>query len=208
MNILIFLCCTYLFTASGEVYKAQFRGTDVAVKKIIATNVDYKALEDFEMEVAIMCGLRHPNIILFMGSCFDTTTKEMLLVMEFMTRGSLHDVLHNPKVELNYDMKIHLACQAAQGINFLHQSSPPIIHSDLKSHNILLDDKWNARISDFGITKFKNTAPKLKRKSSSASNSSSASIGTIFWTAPETLSGIDHSEKSDCMLPICYHSHY
>lgn len=72
------------------------------------------------------------------------STKEMLLVMELMTRyglrnllfyiclcgyrGSLHDVLHNPKIDLTFDMKIHLACQAAQGINFLHQSSPPIIH--------------------------------------------------------------------------------
>lgn len=56
----------------------------------------------------------------------------MLLVMELMTRGSLNDVLNNPKVPLAHDMLLHLATQAAQGMNYLHQSTPPIIHHDLK----------------------------------------------------------------------------
>jgi serine/threonine protein kinase len=73
-----------------------------------------------------------------MGSCFDTVNNEMLLVMEFMARGSLNDVLMDAKSPLSYAMKLHLATQAAQGMNFLHQSNPPTIHHDLKSHNILL----------------------------------------------------------------------
>lgn len=177
--------------ASGEVFKANFRGTEVAVKKIVTATADKFVVEEFELEVAIMCGLRHPNIILFMGSCYDASAKEMLLVMEFMTRGSLHDVIHNPKIDLNFEMKVHLACQAAQGMNFLHQSSPPIIHRDLKSHNILLDDKWNARISDFGITKFKDDAKGSK-------STHEKSIGTIYWSSPETLDGGFVTEKADC----------
>lgn len=149
-----------------------------------------------------------------MGSCYDSSTHEMLLVMEFMMRGSLNDVLNNPKVifviiiiifpscltcniqiPLSYEMKLHLASQAAQGMNFLHQSSPPIIHLDLKSHNILLDDKWNARISDFGITKFKG----------SPSKKTGGSIGTIYWTAPELLSGEGTvTEKCDCKFIIIF----
>lgn len=96
-------------------------------------------------------------------------------------------------MSLNYDMKLHLACQAAQGMNFLHQSSPPIIHQDLKSHNILLDDKWNARISDFGITKIKDKNRKTNAKAESSA------IGTIYWSSPETLEGRETTEKSDCM---------
>lgn len=94
-----------------------------------------------------------------------------------MAKGSLHDVLHNPKFSMTYETQLHLACQAAQGMNFLHQSVPPIIHRDLKSHNILLDDKWNARISDFGITKFKETTKATKA-------SHEKSIGTIYWSSP------------------------
>eukprot|EP00026_Physarum_polycephalum_P001822 Phypoly_transcript_01825.p1 GENE.Phypoly_transcript_01825~~Phypoly_transcript_01825.p1 ORF type:complete len:934 (+),score=138.65 Phypoly_transcript_01825:235-3036(+) len=174
--------------ASGEVFKGTFRGTEVAVKRIITSTVNANVIQEFELEVAIMCGLRHPNIILFMGSCYDAANKEMLLVMEYMAKGSLHDVLHNQKISLNYDMKLHLALQAAQGINFLHQSQPPIVHRDLKSHNILLDDKWNARISDFGITKLKDDK---------ASKTHDKSIGTIYWSAPEVLDGREATEKSD-----------
>jgi serine/threonine protein kinase/ABC-type branched-subunit amino acid transport system substrate-binding protein len=180
--------------ASGEVYKALFRGTEIAVKKIVTSNVSKDIIEAFELEVAVMCGLRHPNIIMFMGSCYDTTTQEMLLCMEFMGRGSLNDVIHNPNILLSYEMKLHLATQAAQGMNFLHMSSPPIIHHDLKSHNILLDDKWNARISDFGIAKLKEESRTVRSEGGAVGHS----IGTIYWTAPEALDGQDATEKADC----------
>lgn len=174
--------------ASGEVFKALFRGTEVAVKVLITGSASSSSVEEFMLETAIMCGLRHPNIVMFMGSCFDAEQKEMLLVMEYMSRGSLHDVLHNSKIPLSFELQLHMACQAAQGMHFLNESG--VIHCDLKSHNILLDDKWNARISDFGITRFKDTG--------AASSKNPTSIGTIFWTAPEVLEGRPHSEASDC----------
>jgi serine/threonine protein kinase len=110
-------------------------------------------------------------------------------------------------------MKLQISYQAAVGMNFLHQSSPPIIHRDLKSHNILLDDKYNAKISDFGITRFKEVskvhkkewlrqAPRLtyfqqgNKKQNIAEKTNS--LGTIYWTAPEVLDGYEASEKSDC----------
>lgn len=160
--------------ASGEVWTAMMRGTEVAVKKIVAKSNSSKVREEFKLESAIMwyvelrcrtlaevpfpdtyffhSALRHPNVVMFMGSCFDTTTNppEMLLVMEFLARGSLHDVLHSGDHNVTYNLQLHIAYQAALGINFLHQATPPILHRDLKSHNILIDDKWNARISDFG----------------------------------------------------------
>lgn len=143
----------------------------VAVKSLLASSASKDAVEDFTLETAIMTyslpdfpspsspvysnhlcrTLRHPNIVMFMGSCFDPIQKEMLLVMEFCSHGSLHDILHNKKVRiffkscpcitasliiyqmtLSYELLLHMACQAAQGMNFLHQSDPPIIHCDLK----------------------------------------------------------------------------
>ena len=115
--------------------KGMFRGTEVAVKRLLTTNASKNTIDEFSLEVAIMwyvsllllpltslvspflspppfsptashsliltyfsSGLRHPNIIMFMGSCYDPASNEMLLVMELMSRGSLHDVLHNSKV--------------------------------------------------------------------------------------------------------------
>ncbi len=73
----------------------------MAIKRIVTSDVSKSAIEEFNFETAIMCGLRHPNIVLFMGSCFEATTGEMFLLMEYMAKGSLHDVLHNVKVLLN-----------------------------------------------------------------------------------------------------------
>lgn len=180
--------------ASGVVHKAMFRGTEVAVKRVLATNTSKDAVTEFELETAIMAGLRHPNIVLFMGSCFVPEEKEMLLVMEFMEKGSLNDVLHNPTINFSFEMALHVATQAAKGMNFLHQSNPPIYHRDLKSHNILLDEKWNARISDFGISKIKE----LNNRNKAAADDAAKSMGTIFWTAPEVLEGKQITEKCDC----------
>jgi serine/threonine protein kinase len=98
------------------VFKGNLRGTDVAVKRLLAANTTKEVLQEFELECAIMAyvfnrcciywltncsGLRHPNIVLFMGSCYVLEDKEVLLVMELMEKGSLHDVIHNPKVVFN-----------------------------------------------------------------------------------------------------------
>ena len=104
-----------------------------------------------------------------------------------MELGSLYDVLHNELVPvLPMSLKIKLATQAAQGMHFLHTWG--IVHRDLKSPNILLDDKWNAKISDFGLTKFKQD-----------SNSDIDQMaGSLFWTAPEILGEeAPFSEPSD-----------
>lgn len=101
------------------------------------------------------------------------------------------------QISLNNALCLHIAYQAAKGMNFLHQSDPPIIHRDLKSHNILMDDKWNARISDFGITKFKNMKEGNAKEQGRAN-----SLGTIYWTAPEVFEGKIHTEASDCTFSL------
>lgn len=68
------------------------------MKRLLADGATREVVEEFELESAIMAGLRHPNIVLFMGSCFVPETKEMLLVMEYMEKGSLNDVINNNKV--------------------------------------------------------------------------------------------------------------
>lgn len=199
--------------ASGIVSKGSFRGTDVAIKTITTGSVSDSTLENFKYETSIMCSLRHTNIVIFMGSCFNEEEGKLLLVMEFCPKGSLHDLLNNKNIDLSLELIVHLASQAALGMNFLHQSG--LIHCDLKSYNVLVDDRYTAKIADFGISRFKNekrtsyirasagTASSSKSysgKSSSSSKNSNESnevIGTVFWTAPEVLLGEPHTPKSD-----------
>jgi serine/threonine protein kinase/ABC-type phosphate transport system substrate-binding protein len=163
----------------GEVFRAKWRGTEVAVKMMAAKDnlLTRDMQRNFAEEVRVMTALRHPNVVLFMAAC--TKPPNMCIVMEFMGLGSLYELLHNELIpELPIALKVKMAYQAAKGMHFLHSSG--IVHRDLKSLNLLLDNKWNVKVSDFGLTKFKEES-----KSSGASNT--ALQGSIHWTAPEVL---------------------
>jgi serine/threonine protein kinase len=170
----------------AEVFKGRYRGTEVAVKRLLQKPgaAGDKALADFKAEVAMMTGLRHPNIVLFMGVCL----KPLCLVTEFCSRGNLFDLLHNSKVKLDWPLKLRMALDAARGMNFLHTHTPVIIHRDLKSLNLLVDEKWCVKVSDFGLSRFK--AP-------SKSSLMTAQCGTFHWMAPEVISGHRYTEKAD-----------
>lgn len=80
--------------------------------------------------------LRHPNIVLFMGAC--TELGNLMIVTELMPKGSLGDLLANPKIEITLLQKIKMMKDIALGMNWLHCSKPPIIHRDLKPSNVLV----------------------------------------------------------------------
>jgi serine/threonine protein kinase len=129
----------------AEVYKGTYRGTDVAIKRLLvrpgtvvdqptpvaggmpvaATMADAaKAAADFRAEVSLMARLRHPNIVLLMGA----TSEPLCLVTEFCARGSLFDILHSPSITLDWKLRLNIALDAARGMAYLHSNSPPIIH--------------------------------------------------------------------------------
>ena len=136
------------------------RGCEVAVKKLRVSRMSAKAIRDFHSEVVLMRALRHPNIVLFMGLVMDP----VCLVTEYCHNGNLFDLLHdtvddedseNYAVKIPWQRRIRIALDVARGMNFLHTSTPVIIHRDLKSLNILVDEKWTAKVSDFGLSRFK-----------------------------------------------------
>jgi serine/threonine protein kinase len=91
-------------------------------------------------------------------------------------------LLHNELIgELYFSLKAKMAYQAAKGMHFLHSSG--IVHRDLKSLNLLLDNKWNVKVSDFGLTKFNADLHKHKRGSGAH-----GAMGSVHWMAPEVLS--------------------
>jgi serine/threonine protein kinase len=148
-------------------------------------------VESFKEEARVMSHLRHPNVVLFMAAC--TKPPRMCIVMEFMALGSLFDLLHNELIaDLPMALKVKLVYQAAKGMQFLHSSG--IVHRDLKSLNLLLDAKWNVKVSDFGLTRFKSSIK--PRGQGSAGGNAGEVEGSVPWMAPEVLedkADVDHS---------------
>lgn len=95
--------------------------------------------------------LRHPNIVLFIGAC--TKPPHLGLVLEYCSQGSLWSVLQNPDKNLTWEDRRKIALDTAKGIFYLHSFKPPILHRDLKSLNLLLDDSWRTKLIDFGWTR-------------------------------------------------------
>ncbi|CAK9164817.1 unnamed protein product [Ilex paraguariensis] len=135
----------------GFVYKAVLAdGRQVAVKRANAATIIHTTGRDFEMELEILCNVRHSNIVNLLGYCAEMG--ERLLVYEFMPHGTLYDHLHGGLSPLNWTLRLKIALQAAKGLEYLHKDVvPPIVHRDVKSSNILLDADWGARIADFRL---------------------------------------------------------
>lgn len=121
-----------------------------------------------------------------MGAC--TELGHLMIVTELMPKGSLHDLLANPKIEITLLQKIRMMKDIALGMNWLHCSKPPIIHRDLKPTNVLVDDNWNLKICDFGLSAVKRTDTLVD---------DGAAPGTPLWMSPEVLRGEELNEKAD-----------
>ncbi|CAH9064079.1 unnamed protein product [Cuscuta epithymum] len=140
----------------GEVYKAHLKdGSVVAIKKLI--HVTGQGDREFMAEMETIGKIKHRNLVPLLGYC--KIGEERLLVYEYMKWGSLEDVLHETrdKAWLNWAARKKIAVGSARGLAFLHHSClPHIIHRDMKSSNVLLDENLEARVSDFGMARLVN----------------------------------------------------
>ncbi|KAM0928545.1 hypothetical protein ACQ4PT_002545 [Festuca glaucescens] len=134
-----------------EVYKGIVDTTVVAVKKLINGNMIEN--EHFENVVIIQSQVIHKNIHRLIGCCLEMDIS--MLVYEFLSKGSLDDILHSSsKVPLSLDMLLAIVAESAQGLAYLHsQAHCKILHGDVKPGNILLDENFMPKISDFGLSK-------------------------------------------------------
>ncbi|KAI9124390.1 hypothetical protein K1719_004312 [Acacia pycnantha] len=171
----------------GTVLRADWRGSDVAVKILKVQGFDAERYEEFRKEVSLMKRLRHPNIVLFMGAVFEQPN--LSIVTEYLSRGSLFELLRMPdaRLVLSGKRRLSMAYDVASGMNYLHQMRPPIVHRDLKSPNLLVDDTYTVKVCDFG----------LSRTKANTFLSSKTAAGTPEWMAPEVIRGEPSNEKCD-----------
>ncbi|XP_043706646.1 probable leucine-rich repeat receptor-like protein kinase At1g35710 [Telopea speciosissima] len=174
----------------GSVYLANLpTGKVVAVKKLHRQEAEEKANEkSFTNEIHVLTRIRHRNIVKLYGFCSHSSCK--FLVYEYIERGSLTYVLGNEAeaVELDWRKRLNVIKGVAQALSYMHHdSTPPLIHRDISSNNVLLDEEFEPHVSDFGIAKFLNP------------DSSNRTIiaGTYGYIAPELAYTMVVTEKCD-----------
>ncbi|KAI9108663.1 hypothetical protein K1719_020310 [Acacia pycnantha] len=174
----------------GDVYKAQLKdGSVVAIKKLI--HISGQGDREFTAEMETIGKIKHRNLVSLLGYC--KVGEERLLVYEFMKYGSLEDVLHDRKkaaVKLNWAVRRKIAIGAARGLAFLHHNCiPHIIHRDMKSSNVLLDENLESRVSDFGMARLMSAVDTHLSVSTLA--------GTPGYVPPEYYQSFRCSTKGD-----------
>ncbi|XP_041996976.1 probable serine/threonine-protein kinase PIX13 [Salvia splendens] len=176
----------------GKVYKgwldSKSGSTVVAVKKLNPESV--QGFEEWQSEVNFLGKLSHRNLVKLLGYCWDE--KELLLVYEFMQKGSLENHLFGRGAAvqpLPWDTRLKILIGAARGLAFLHASDKKVIYRDFKASNILLDQSYHAKLSDFGLARMGPTASK--------SHVSTQVMGTYGYAAPEYVATGHLYVKSD-----------
>ncbi|KAE9310004.1 hypothetical protein PF008_g20562 [Phytophthora fragariae] len=191
----------------GAVYKATFRDKEVVAKQLLPERTrDPRMLNDFMDEIRTCASLDHPKIVTFVGFTF-SSLMDLAAVFEFMPNGDLATLMQkqlkretrDPSARSSYGWfrstktergglkcKSLLALDIAEALVYLHSFESPMIHRDLKPNNVLLSERWEAKLTDFGVS-----------RELTEDQTMTAEIGTISWIAPEVLRGERYSEKAD-----------
>ncbi|KAJ1266405.1 hypothetical protein BS78_08G148600, partial [Paspalum vaginatum] len=140
----------------GMVYRGTLDDNkEVAIKK--SKVIDEGCREEFVNEIIILSQINHRNVVRLLGCCLEVDVP--MLVYEFISNGTLFEFLHGPdhKSPIPLDLRLRIATQSAEALAYIHSStSRTILHGDVKSLNILLDDEYSAKVSDFGATAMKS----------------------------------------------------
>ncbi|RHY26623.1 hypothetical protein DYB32_007446 [Aphanomyces invadans] len=193
--------CVWFAGAYGEVWYGEYRGTSVAIKKLLASRSTSDELKKFVGEIVLMakygwsCGWPAPDgnvtrldckfIVKFIGVSWFRKA-EMMLVLEYMDQGDLRSILEKTTPDtFALEDKVNCALSVIEGLVYLHTLDTTIIHRDIKSRNVLLDSEKGTKLTDFGVSR------------ESTSETMTIGIGTYRWMAPEILTDSHYSHAAD-----------
>ncbi|KAJ0250385.1 Leucine-rich repeat-containing protein [Hirschfeldia incana] len=173
----------------GMVYHGYVNGTEQVAVKVVSQGSEH-GLKQFKAEVDLLLRVHHKNLVGLVGYC--EKGKDLVLVYEYMSNGDLKELLsgkHHSSI-LRWGTRLRIAVDAAQGLEYLYKGCrPPIVHRDVKTANILLDENFQAKIADFGLSKsFPNDGE---------SHVSTVVAGTLGYLDPEYYNTNWLTEKSD-----------
>ena len=171
----------------GTDYNRIIQNMSVAIKRCAI--VDERQKKEFGQEMLILSQINHKNVVKLLGCCLEVEVP--ILVYEFVLNGTLFELIHgkNQASQISFNTLLRIAHEAAEGLSFLHlYASPPIIHGDVKTSNILLDDNYMAKVSDFGASIL---APSDKEQFVTMVQ------GTCGYLDPEYMQTCQLTDKSD-----------
>ena len=176
------------YGGTSTVYLGNYRGTDVAIKKIKVKEINDNYFKEFKNEIVTLTMIRHPNLIIFMGTMIENNN--LCIVTEYCKGGTLFDLLYKKKhIDISWNLRLRILIDISKAMNFLHTNNPQIIHNDLKSLNILLTDdirensennNVTIKINDFGLSK-------IIDKDKIEWESPQEIVGSVQWMAPEVI---------------------
>lgn len=174
--------------AFGPVYKADMSSGEVLAVKVLSNN-SRQGEKEFQNEVLLLGRLHHRNLVNLVGYCADKG--QHMLLYAYMPNGSLASHLYGEdSAPLKWDLRVSIALDVARGLEYLHDGAvPPVVHRDIKSPNILLDQAMHARVADFGLSR-----EEMVTRGDGAANNIR---GTYGYLDPEYVSTRSFTKKSD-----------
>lgn len=186
------------YGGTSQVFLGNYRGTDVAIKKIKVKEINDNYYKEFKNEIVALTMIRHPNLVIFMGTMIDNNNN-LCIVTEYCKGGTLFDLLYKKKnIDISWNIRLKILIDISKAMNFLHTNDPQIIHYDLKSLNILMTDdirnnsdnnNISIKINDFGLSK-------IIDKEKVEWEQLQGVVGSVQWMAPEVIQNncINHTK--------------
>ncbi|KAH0672234.1 hypothetical protein KY284_023321 [Solanum tuberosum] len=171
--------------AFGKVYRGVFcDGTKVALKRRKPNS--RQGIEEFRTEIEMLSQFRHPYLVSFIGYCDENN--DMILIYEYMENGNLRSHLYGSDLpSMSWEQRLEICIGAARGLHYLHTNA--VIHCDVKSTNIFLDENFVPKITDFGLSK--------KGRELDPIHTTKLMKGTMGYLDPEYFISLQLTEKSD-----------
>ncbi|XP_049398465.1 serine/threonine-protein kinase STY46-like [Solanum stenotomum] len=168
--------------STGDLYKGSFHNQEVAIKVLKSECLNEDMERDFAQEIYILRKVRHKNVVQFIGAC--TKPPRLCIITEFMSGGSLYDFLHKTKGFFKLPVLVKVAIDVSKGMSYLHQNN--IIHRDLKTANLLMNENQVVKVADFGVACVQVQSGLM-----------TAETGTYRWMAPEVIGHRPYDRKAD-----------